>query len=260
MQRYNPVAGVAMRNRAAPAHEESSPARSQPVTDDPDSHETPPSSPAPGTADAGRESPLTSAEPEVDGAPLSGPGRSAEIDGETSSHPQFAASEPSGIDGTGFHRLDPRSVTLDQRLGLVFTAALLAGALVALVILILSRPMDWIFWTVAAGAVLLVLLSLWTSLVWPVIEHRHAAWRLDDTGLEIRRGVFWQHWIAIPVARLQHADVSQGPLQRQFGLATLTVHTAGTQNASVELGGLAHETAVWLRDQLMRQRGTTDVV
>ncbi len=66
--------------------------------------------------------------------------------------------------------------------------------------------------------------------------------------------------ISVPLARLQHADISQGPLQRQWGLAKLIVYTAGTQHASVELEGLAYETAIKLRDHLLHQQGTGDVV
>jgi len=55
----------------------------------------------------------------------------------------------------------------------------------------------------------------------------------------------------VPRSRIQHTDVSQGPLQRPFGLATLTVHTAGTQFAAVPLSGLAKEVAEAIRDQLI---------
>ena len=116
-------------------------------------------------------------------------------------------------------------------------------------------------WWLGVGIAFLLwlLLSLW-MFVWPPIHHRYVRWRLDDTGLEIHRGVFWRHILSVPLARLQHADLAQGPLQRQWGLAKLIVYTAGTQHASVELEGLAYETAVGLRDHLLRQLGTRDVV
>ena len=50
---------------------------------------------------------------------------------------------------------------------------------------------------------------------------------------------------------MQHTDVSQGPLERRFGLATLVVHTAGTAHASVELPGLQHAVAIEVRDFLV---------
>ncbi len=77
--------------------------------------------------------------------------------------------------------------------------------------------------------------------------------------MEIRRGVWWRHRIAIPVARVQHVDVSQGPIQRMFDLATLTIHTAGTKNASIDLSGLDHGSALHLRDRLIEQKDSLDV-
>jgi uncharacterized protein len=56
--------------------------------------------------------------------------------------------------------------------------------------------------------------------------------------------------VAVPRTRIQHLDVAQGPVQRRFGLGTLVLHTAGTFSASVALDGLAHETAMALRDDL----------
>jgi hypothetical protein len=54
--------------------------------------------------------------------------------------------------------------------------------------------------------------------------------------------------------------VSQGPLERKFELGTLTIHTAGTENASVAIDGLAHVTAIELRDKLVAQRKSGYVV
>ena len=65
---------------------------------------------------------------------------------------------------------------------------------------------------------------------------------------------------AVPWARVQHADVSQGPIQRMYGVGTLTIHTAGTSNSSVNLAGLSHELAISLRDKIIRQRASGDVV
>ena len=46
-------------------------------------------------------------------------------------------------------------------------------------------------------------------------------------------------------------DVSEGPIERSFGLATLVIHTAGTEQAAVSLGGLARDTAFRVRDWLI---------
>ena len=81
--------------------------------------------------------------------------------------------------------------------------------------------------------------------------HRRLRYRVDESGVRIRRGVLWRKVISIPTSRVQHTDVSQGPLQRRYELATLTVHTAGTQGASIALSGLEHGVAKRLRDHLL---------
>ena len=55
----------------------------------------------------------------------------------------------------------------------------------------------------------------------------------------------------MPRSRIQHTDVTQGPYERRFGLATLVVYTAGTENASITIEGLSHETALAVRDALL---------
>ncbi len=63
----------------------------------------------------------------------------------------------------------------------------------------------------------------------------------------------------MPRSRVQHTDVSQGPLERRFDLATLVLHTAGTQHAAVSLGGLSHKAALAIRDYLI-EGGAGDAV
>lgn len=159
-----------------------------------------------------------------------------------------------------FWPLDPQNIRVERIAGLIFAAVVMTGCMIGLIILWLSLGFGIIWFSVAGGAVLLTTLVFVLSYTWPSIEHRHASWRLDEEGLEIRRGVLWRHLITIPLGRVQHADVSQGPLQRPFQLGTLTIHTAGTQNASVELKGLAHSTAIELRDEIVRQRKDQHVV
>ncbi len=160
----------------------------------------------------------------------------------------------------GFHRLAPQHVVFEQRTG--YVAAAIGGCIVWLA----TTPLVWlavqVWWgllLLVSGWLLLAIVLFVSSHFWPVISHRHARWRLVESGMEIHRGVWWKHRIAIPAARVQHVDVSQGPVQRLFGLGKLTIHTAGTKNASVELDGLEHARAMQLRDLLIEQKGTRDV-
>jgi uncharacterized protein len=161
-----------------------------------------------------------------------------------------------------FRHVSAHSVQFEQRTGYA------GAAIFFFVILAISAPLvaiyawstQWIFAVAVVGWIVAGSILAWSAHFWPPIAYRHTTWRLDDTGLEIRRGVLWRHHIAVPVARVQHVDVSQGPIQRMFSLGKLTVYTAGTSNASVELDGLEYDEALRLRDRLIAQKEASDVL
>ena len=95
----------------------------------------------------------------------------------------------------------------------------------------------------------------WMSHTWPPRTFRRTSWRVDEEGIEIRRGVLWRHVISVPRERIQHTDVSQGPIERRFGLATLSIHTAGNHEYEVQLSGLARPLALGIRDSLLETAG-----
>ena len=68
--------------------------------------------------------------------------------------------------------------------------------------------------------------------------------------LRVLRGIFFRADTVVPFGRVQHIDVNQGPIERFFGIATLTLHTAGNYNASVTLPGLEHNLAVEMREEI----------
>lgn len=169
-----------------------------------------------------------------------------------------APSTPSVADGV-VRPLDPRSVKLDRTVGWITNGAIALGLLAAVTIVRLAGAPEWVQALLAGLWVVVALALVWLAHRWPVLHHRHAAYRVDDQGIEIRRGVFWRKVINVPRSRVQHTDVSQGPLERGHGLGTLVIYTAGTSFAKVELGGLDHGTALAIRDHLL-PRGSGDAV
>lgn len=148
--------------------------------------------------------------------------------------------------------LDPRFISLERIGGSIMTASMSLGALLAILVATPVAPLSWWLATALLAAWALATLALaWLSYQWPAIAYRHASYTVEADGLEIRRGVFWRTVITLPRSRVQHTDVSQGPIERRFGLGSLVVYTAGTDHARVDLGGLAHGTALAIRDHLL---------
>ncbi len=71
--------------------------------------------------------------------------------------------------------------------------------------------------------------------------------RADD--LLVRRGVMFRRMSVIPYGRMQYVEVTAGPFERAFGLATVQMHTAAAAS-DARIPGLEAAEAGRLRDQL----------
>ena len=155
-------------------------------------------------------------------------------------------------------QLDPRSVVAGRLGGWTFTLVMLlvAGGGAAGVLIGTRAPLvSWI----GSGALTLLIFGglAAASHVGPAVRYRSTWVRLDEDGLEYEHGWLWRHHVSVPRSRIQHTDVTQGPYERRFGLATLVVYTAGTENASITIEGLSHQTALAFRDALLARGGAT---
>jgi hypothetical protein len=85
----------------------------------------------------------------------------------------------------------------------------------------------------------------------PVVGRRYRSWgyaeREED--LLVRRGVMFARLSVVPYGRMQFIDVTAGPLERTFGLATVRLHTAAA-STDARIPGLEREEAARLRDSL----------
>ena len=97
-----------------------------------------------------------------------------------------------------------------------------------------------VFWKAIAIPGVLVLGVVLAWIQW----RRFPAWgyaeRKDD--LLVRRGVLFSRLSVIPYGRMQYIDVTAGPLERAFGLATVHMHTAAAAS-DARIPGLDREDA-----------------
>ena len=121
------------------------------------------------------------------------------------------------------HHLDPRSVTMGRILILIFAGMTALSASFWLLIVVLLRPDSLpIQLLIVAGIYLLALIMWRGGLRLVELEHKHTWYRISEHGIEIHEGVVWRSARLVARSRIQHTDVTQGPLQRRFGLASLT--------------------------------------
>lgn len=149
-----------------------------------------------------------------------------------------------------WQRLPDNAAQVAMASGLLWSLVLGLG-LDFLLLLPVRRAFEGGFaaWLGGAALALLAVLVLGTWIGYR--SWKFTAWKLDDTGLHVRRGRFWQKEILVPRSRVQHLDLERGPIERHFGLATLVVHTAGTRLHAVRQPGFSETDAVALRDALV---------
>ena len=96
----------------------------------------------------------------------------------------------------------------------------------------------------------LLIVATWIVFFAPARRFRRWGYAMDVEELQVQRGMLTQVHTVVPLDRVQHIDLAQGPLERSFGVSRLIVHTAGTLHSQVVLPGLARPTAEAMRDDI----------
>ncbi|WP_250885561.1 PH domain-containing protein [Shewanella jiangmenensis] len=130
----------------------------------------------------------------------------------------------------------------------------IAALVLGLSVLLWRDGLHQLLWGVPAIVLLLCLAAVYLC-------RRHVAHLgYGVTELEIisQKGIWWQSRTALPYSRIQHVTLSQGPLERRFGLARIECFSAGSGTAEIEIAGLAEATAEALRSHLLGKAGAQD--
>ncbi|CAI9401752.1 MULTISPECIES: PH domain-containing protein [Aestuariimicrobium] len=140
-----------------------------------------------------------------------------------------------------WQRLSPNFLRLKRRMVLATWGVLIVLAVVPSAI--------WAPWWVAA----LAGVALAGVMVWRFMRIARwvASWGYAerDDDLYLTHGLFWRSLSIIPYGRMQAVNISSGPVERAFGLATVQLVTAADQSDAT-IPGLSAEAASELRDRL----------
>ena len=101
------------------------------------------------------------------------------------------------------------------------------------------------------GAGLFSLLAIWI-VVYNGISYRYMGYAVREKDISYKSGWLWKSMVTVPFNRVQHCDVRQGLIERQFGLSKLTIYTAGGQSTDLMIPGLLPETAERLKAYILQ--------
>jgi len=146
-----------------------------------------------------------------------------------------------------YQKLDPRAIRMWRVSRLILLIFLLALFIAVTVFLAAETgglggfiPLILIFGLILA-------LQLANTLIYPVIEYRQWAYLITPDRIEIKKGIIFHSTRIIPISRIQHVTIAEGPLARHYQLARVTIHTAG---GTQPIEGLARETAQDISEKL----------
>lgn len=173
------------------------------------------------------------------------------------SPPDSGVASPAWVADGVERSLDPAYIDVQRVIGWIVFSVFWSLFFVALLIAVFATPLPlWVKGLLVVAWFSSLLLLWWLAHRWPEIDYRYFRYRVGAEGIEIRRGVVWRKLISVPRSRVQHIDVAQGPVERRFGLGTVSIYTAGTEFAKVEVPGLEYPMAVRIRDHLLPGRAS----
>lgn len=96
-----------------------------------------------------------------------------------------------------------------------------AIGMIVWLILIIVEPIAFALCLVG-WLIIMMPIALWLPAFWNSLEYS-----IESGCVKSKSGVFWKKRITVPYNKITNIDITQGPLQRAFGIGTIHVQTAG---------------------------------
>lgn len=159
-------------------------------------------------------------------------------------NPEVPLDSLPGTESLEWTPLHPRFARRLQVAALI-RGVFIVGAWSAFHLRVLPFVAEQLPWLAALAWTLIGAFCLW-SLLWPVIAVPRRGYVVRDKDLLYKSGVLWRSVKAFPFNRVQHTKLDSTPLDRRFGLSSLSVFPAGAGTGN-RIRGLGRETAERLR-------------
>ncbi|GAA3140260.1 membrane protein YdbS with pleckstrin-like domain [Kribbella aluminosa] len=137
--------------------------------------------------------------------------------------------------------VSPKLATLRR-----LNAAIMAGLVAIAALLALGLTVGWLY-----GVLAVLVIALLLGWAWILIGRNQRSWKYAEREDEllVSHGILFRELVVVPYGRMQFVDVTAGPLERAYGMATVELHTA-TPATDAKIPGLHPDEAARLRDRL----------
>jgi len=132
-------------------------------------------------------------------------------------------------------------------------------ALVALVLIIVLFIVDvidqsWLKYLILFGTMGLAILSY----VIVLLQFRRKKFALREHDIIYSSGLVWRQKTVVPFNRIQHVEVTEGPIDRLFDLSKLNIYTAGGSSSDLTVPGLIPSRAESIKHYILNKNRQLD--
>ena len=111
-----------------------------------------------------------------------------------------------------------------MRIGYLLATSVFA---VAAVVLFFLRDLHEALIYACIGAAALAVLMAVLAIVFPKIYYDHYRYFISEDRVDVRRGIIFLTHTVVPLERIHQVEVVSGPINRMYGLADVSITTAG---------------------------------
>lgn len=152
------------------------------------------------------------------------------------------------LEAIEFHALETAYLKV-ERITVLITLSVILTAGVSMT-LIFSSVMDTMM---VVGASVIFLLFAILLFVSTELSFKYSGYALREKDVIYRSGWIVRKERIVMLNRIQHVSIQSGPLERKFGLSSVSLYTAGASDADFTIRGIKTETAQQIKDWVSKK-------
>ena len=164
------------------------------------------------------------------------------------SNKNISPAELPSLEEVKFHPLE-EDYLVTERISFAITIAIM---------LVVALPLFYFIDILQEPVIIIIALTvflLFAGLSWFAtgLDFRYSGYALREKDLLFRSGWFIRKKKVVLINRIQHVSIQSGPIERKFGLSSISIFTAGASQADFTIKGIKEETALSIKEWLSKQ-------
>lgn len=125
------------------------------------------------------------------------------------------------------NRISEKGLYVWRLYGAIQTACLM---ILAIILCIITSIFGWPWWIYVVSILVCVIYAYLFVFLFPKIRWLRWRYEVRESEIELQYGLFVVKRVLIPMVRVQHVNMMQGPILRKNNLAGITISTAATNH------------------------------